>query len=319
MPATMTRGNWAQLMAPGLKAIFAHFLALKMREEEWSHIFNQETSENAYEDEMEIGDIGPMPVKEEAEAVTFTELQQGGIKRVYHTAYALGVRSSWELYEDAKYNIINQIPKALVRSEMFTKEINTWNVLNLGFTTTTTIDGVTLFNTQHPLLGGSQATSIGPGVSSYIGAAGTWPNKPFVDVDLSITALQLAINQFERMITSSGLPMMIKPRTLLIPPELKWIAREILGSAHKPYTADNEINSILNEDLKYFVYHWSTSLSNWFLLPAKEDHTLKHYTRKAAFDRFSDDEETFSVRQIRAMRFSAACINWLGLWGSNGP
>lgn len=306
-------------MAPALHALFVHFLALKQREEEWSFIFNHETSSRAYEEVLEIGDIGPMGVKEEGEAATFTDIKQGGVKRYIHTSYALGVRSSWELYEDDQYNIINQIPKGLARGAHFAKEMNTWNVLNLGFTTTTTVDGATLFNTQHPLLGGSAATNIGPGVSAYISAVGTYPNKPFVDVDLSITALQLAINQFERMITSSGLPMQIKPRFLVIPPELKWIAREILGSPHKPYTADNEINSILNEDLRYFVSHYLTSLSAWFLLPAKEDHTLKHITRRELFERFSDDEETFSVRQISAMRFSAGADNWLGCWGSNGP
>jgi hypothetical protein len=195
------------------------------------------------------------------------------------------------------------------------REIQFWNLLNLGFTTTITIDNVSLFNTQHPLLGGSQATAIGPGVSNIIAAAGTYPNRPTTDVDLSFTAVQLAINMFERLIDSQGLPISMRPKYLVIPPELKWIAREVLGSPHKPYTADNEINSLIKEDLMYFVSHYLTSASAWFLVGEKESHTLKFMNREPLEDDFSDDFDTRTVKQIAFMRFSVGATNWLGTWG----
>lgn len=316
---TMVRGQFAQLMAPGLHDTFVHWLNLLQRDEEYSHVFNMETSDKAYEDEVEFSGLGPMGTKPEGESITYQDAIQGGTKRYVHATYGLGCRTSWELYEDDQYNLIMQVPKALARSAHFTLEQQTWNILNNGFTTTLTTDGLSLFHNQHPLLGGPAATNVGPGLSNVISAAGTYPNRPATDVDLSLTAIQLAINQYERLIDSQGLPISIKPKTVVIPPELKWIAREILGSAHKPYTSDNEINAILAEELNYFVFHYSTSQSAWYMIPGKESHTMKHITRKALDEDFSDDFDTRSIKQVSFMRFAVGATSWMGVWGSNGP
>lgn len=315
---TMVRGTWSQLMAPGLHATFTQFLQLRQREEEFSKIFNMETSDKAYEDEVEFAGLGPMPSKPEGQSVVYQDAIQGGTKRYLHEAYALGVRSSWELYDDDQYGLIQQIPKALARSAHFTKEQQAWNVFNLGFTTVTTTDGVSLFNSEHPLLGGTAATDVGPGVDNVIYAAGTYPNRPDTDIDLSFTAIQLAINQFERLIDGTGIPVQLRPRTLIIPPELKWIAREILGSSYKPYTADNEINSLLKEDLNYFISHYLTSATAWFLVCEKDAHALKFMTRKELDEDFADDFDTRSIKQISFMRFSVGATVWEGTWGSDG-
>lgn len=315
----MARAGYFQLMAAGLHDLFVHFLDLKQRDEEYSYIANEETSDGAFEDEVEFSGLGPFVPKYEGEAVTYQDIIQGGTKRYLHTPWALGVRASHELIKDDQYKLINQAPKCLARSAHFVKEMQFWNIFNLGFTTTTVIDGQTLFNTQHPLLGGTQATNIGPGVGNIIAAAGTYPNRPTTDIDLSFTALQLAINMFERLIDSQGLPISMKPKYLIIPPELKWIAREILGSPNKPYTADNEINSLISEDLMYFISHYITGSSPWFLVGDKEAHSLKFIEREGLEEDFSDDFDTRSLKQIATMRFSTGATNWLGTWGSNGP
>ena len=322
---TMVRGQFAQLMAPGLHHQFVHWLDLLQRDEEYSHIFNIENSSSAYEDEVEFSGLGPMPEKPEGTSIVYQDAIQGGTQRYLHYTYALGVRSSFELYEDDQYNLIKQVPKALARSAHFTKEVVHFSVFNLGFSnagvagTVNTTDGVGLFNAQHPLLGGVQATTIGPGLANVIGAAGTYPNRPATDVDLSVTAIQLAINQFERLIDSQGLPVVLHPLYLLIPPELKWIAREILGSPHKPYKNDNEINALIKEDLSYFVSHYLTSQSAWFLLCQKDMTQLKSFNRKALDEDYADDFDTRSIKQISFMRFSAGATSWMGTWGSNGP
>jgi hypothetical protein len=181
------------------------------------------------------------------------------------------------------------------------------------------IDGHTLFDTMHPLLGGTEATNIGPGVGSVVSAPGTYPNRPATDVDLSFTGIQLAINQYERMIDSRGLPITLKPKYLIIPPEQKWVAREILGSPNKPYTADNEINALIAEDLMYFVGHYLTSTTAWFLTGDKDTHTLKFMDRESLEEDFSDDFDTRTIKQISTMRFSTGATTWIGTWGSNGP
>ena len=315
----MVRGQYFQLMASGLHDLFVHFLDLKQRSEEYSFVANIEESDAAFEDETEFSGLGPFQPKLEGQSVQYQDIIQGGVKRYIHVPWALGIRASWELIKDDQYKLINQAPKCLARSAHFVRELQFWNVLNLGFTSTIVMDGQPLFSTVHPLLGGTQATNIGPGVGNVIAAAGTYPNRPTTDVDLSFTAIQLAINLYERMIDSQGLPVSLKPKYLIIPPELKWIAREVLGSPNKPYTADNEINSLIAEDLMYFVCHYLTSASAWFLVGDKEAHSLKFLNRENLEEDFSDDFDTRTVKQIATMRFSTGASNWPGVFGSNGP
>jgi len=316
---TMVRGQFAQLMAPGLHGIFVHWQDLAQRDEEFPHIFHMETSTMAFEDEVEFSGLGPMPEKPEGEAVIYQDAIQGGTRRYLHFTYGLGCRTSFELFEDDQYKLIQQVPKALARSAVFTREQVTWNVFNLGFSSLQTTDGVSIFNNAHPLLGGPAATSVGPGLANVISVAGTYPNRPATDVDISFTAIQLMINQFERLIDSQGLPVMIKPRHIIAPPELKFIVREILGSPNKPYTADNEINALLREDLDFFMPHYLTSQSAWFAVAEKESHTLKHFTRRQLDEDYADDFDTRSIKQIAFMRFSVGATSWMGTWGSNGP
>lgn len=315
----MVRGQFAQTLAPGVHHWFLHFLDLQMRQEEYSTVFNIENSTQAFEDEVEMAGLGAMPEKPEASSAIYDDLIQGGTKRYVHLTYALGSRASWELIEDDQYGIIKQVPKAHARSAMFAREMVSWNVFNLGFSTITTTDGVSLFNTQHPLLGGSAATNLGPGLGNVIYAAGTYPNRPSPDVDLSFTAVQLMVNQFERMVDSQGIPVRVKPRCILIPPELKFIAREILGSPGKPYTADNELNSLLGEDLKFRVVHYLTSQSAWFAVADKEGHQLKFFDRHPIDTDYDDDFDTRSTKVLTFQRFSAGATSWVGVWGSNGP
>lgn len=314
----MVRGGFFQLMAPGLHDLFVHFLDLKQRDEEYSYVFNIEESDAAFEDEVEFSGLGPLRPKLEGEAIEYEDIIQGGTKRYIHVPWALGVRASWELIKDDQYKLINQAPKCLARSAHFVREMSAWNNFNLGFTSIFTIDGVTWFNTAHPLLGGPQATNIGPGVGTVINSPGTYPNRFTTDSDLSFTSIQQAINIYERMIDSQGLPISNRPKYLIIPPELKWVAREILGSPHKPYTADNEINALIKEDLMYFISHYLVGTTPWFLLSDKEGHSLKFLNRENLEEDFSDDFDTRTIKQICTMRFSTGVTTWIGTFGSNG-
>src|SRR4051812_48473614 len=120
---TMVRGEFSQLLAPGLHDIFVHWLDLKQRKEEFSHVFHMETSDGAFDDELEMAAFpGGMPEKPEGEAFTYEDAIQGAIKRYEPLSYGLGCRSSYELIKDDKYGLIMQVPKALARAAHFTKE-----------------------------------------------------------------------------------------------------------------------------------------------------------------------------------------------------
>lgn len=315
----MVRGQFAQLMAPGVHHNFVEWLDTFQRKEEFSEVFNVEESSQQFEDEVQYVGFGPMPEKQEGESVNFTDAVQGGTKRYIHQTFALGCAVSWELLQDDQYKVINQVPRALARSGSFTKEMVPWNVFNNGFTTMVTTDGLSLFNNQHPLIGGAGATNIAPGITNVISASGTYPNRPATDADLSVTALQLMSNHFERLPDSMGIPIVFKPSKLIIPPELKFIARELLGSPGKPGTADNDINSLLGEDLSYMIGHYLTSQSAWYVVCEKASHQLKFFWRHKPDDDYDDVFRTRSVETIAFMRFSAGATHWLGTWGSNGP
>lgn len=320
MAGTQVRGQFSKLLAPGLRKIYLDSVELEQRSEEHSKFMNVETSEHAFEQDTKFAGFGPLVEKPENTPISYTGMIQGGDKRYIHLTYGLGVRTSKELYDDDKYGIIKKAPVALARSEMYTKEIVAMNVFNQGFSSNvTTTDGVSLFNAQHPLLGGPSATNVGPGLANVIYAAGTYPNRPSTDIDLSITALQIATNQSERLIDSMGLPVNSRYKTLLISPELKFIAREILGSAGKPGTSDNDINSMLGEDLSFMISHYTTSQGSWWLIADKKNHYCKVYMRQQPKMTFDDDFDTDALKQKTTMRMSAGATDWPGVWGSDGP
>jgi hypothetical protein len=316
---TQVRGAFAKLMAPGLRKVFVDALETEQRAEEYQAVFNVKTSTSEYEQDMKMAGFGPLQEKPENTPVAYTNMIQGGDKRYVHLTYALAVRTSKELWDDAKYNVINQAPKALARSIRYTKEIVAFNTFNQGFSSNvTTTDGVSLFNNQHPLLGGAAATSTWQNLPNLISAAGTFPNRPATDIDLSFTGLQQATTMFERLIDSQGLPINIKPKMVLLAPEYRFLAREILGSSGKPGTDFNDINSLLGEDLTFMVGHYLTNAGPWFLLADKKNHMLNVFMRQNPQDEFDEDFDTGAIKQKTTMRMSAGATDWLGTFGSNG-
>lgn len=314
----MTRGQFAQVLAKGLHHLFVQWNDLYQQELQYDKIFNVEDSGSAYEDEVEFAGFAPMSEKPEGEALDYVEAVQGPTKRFMHSTFGQGIRTSFELIEDDEYGLINQTPKALARSSQYRIEMDAFNVFNLGFTTVLSNDGLSLFNTAHPLLGGPGATQIAPGIADMIASAGTFPNRPAVDMDLSISALQIAVRHFERLVDGMGYPIALRPAFLLIPPELIFVATEILGSPYDPRNDKNAINSILRQGLQFSVGKYLTSTGAWFLLCEKEFHQLKFFWRRRLDEDYSDDFDTLSMKHIAFMRYSVGAASWLGTWGTSG-
>jgi hypothetical protein len=317
---SQVRGMFAQLMAPGLKKIYTDWQQHEMRAEEYPVVFNVDSSTRQYEQALEMAGIGPLYEKPENTPTAYTNMIQGGSYRFFHLTYSLGLRTSKELWDDDQYGLIKQGPRVLARSARFTREVVAWSVFNQGFSTNvTTFDGNPLFYNQHALLGGSAATALGPGVANVISAAGTYPNRPATDIDLSIAGIQLGINQSNRMIDNLGFPITVKFKHILIPPELIFIGREILGSPGKPYTSDNEINSLLAEGLTIMQGHYLNSASTWYMLADKKDTAMTFYNRERENTKFDDDFDTDAIKQKTRMRISCGCPQWQGVWGTQGP
>lgn len=318
MPTLMSRNSFPPLLAPGMRHIFLQFIDLKIRDAQYDKVFNMGDSDDAYEIDYELSGTGPMPEMPEGTRPASDGIIQGGTKKYLHLQYGLLSSVTRQLVEDDKYGVIRQIPKSHARSALYGREAVCAAVFNLGNATVLTNDGVSLFNTAHPLLGGTQATQTAPGVSNIINSAGTYPNRPTPDTDLSFTALQQAIETFYRMVDGRGIPVTVRPAELVIAPENTFVAREILGSGGKPYTANNELNSLAAEGIKFRVMNYLTGPQNWFLLADKEGHQLKFYERVPVQAQTDDDFVTQVLLFLSTQRFSAGATSWYGTYGSYG-
>ena len=318
---TMTRNQFFQAMSVDVAHNFIEFLDLRQRQVQFRSIFNVYPSKKAYEDAVHYAGFAPAQPKNEGESIVYDFLIQGGTRRYVHQTYGLGVRMSYELMQDDQTGMMEQSPKGLVQSHIFAQEQTASNVFNLGFSSTGTIvdDGVSLFNNQHPLLGGVQATNVAPGVGSFSTAAGTYPNRPQVDADLSFTALQFATMTFQRMPNARGLVVAVRPKHLRIPPELEFIAIELLGSAGKPYTSDNETNALLATGLSYEVNTYFTSASAWFLTGNKDEHRLMFYERQPIYGDYDRDFDQQALKFLAIARYSAGADTWINTFASLGP
>lgn len=317
----MVRNQFFQAMSVDVAHNFIEFLDLRQRQVQFRSVFNVHPSKKAYEDAVHYAGFAPAQPKNEGESVVYDNLIQGGTRRYVHQTYGLGVRMSYELMQDDQTGMMEQSPKGLVQSHIFAQEMTAANVFNLGFSATGTIvdDGVSLFNNQHPLLGGVAATNVAPGASTFSTLAGTYPNRPQVDADLSFTAIQFATFTFQRMPNARGILVAVRPKYLRIPPELEFIAIELLGSAGKPYTADNEVNSLLSTGLSYEISSYFTSPSAWFLTGNKDEHRLMFYERQPIYGDYDRDFDQQALKFLAISRYSAGADTWINTFGSNGP
>lgn len=293
-----SRGPFAQLLAPGLASVI--YEDLDIHPEEFAQTFNVLTSDKAYEEDQLVAGLAAVPTKPEGSAIKMDDPIQGGSLRYTHTSYGLGFQVTIEMWEDDQYGIMKRVAQDFAGSIRQTLEANAANVLNLSFTTQTTIDGVSLCNTAHPLLGG-----------------GTYSNRSATDGALSITILQELLLLFEKTVNERGLIKRSMPEFLLIPTDLQFKAGEILYSSLKPYTGNNEVNTMQGR-LKPYVNHYLTSASAFWVMSSKERHTLKKYwRRKPTFDS-QDDFQTKGANYSTFFRTSDGCTYWHGVAGSKG-
>lgn len=271
---------------------------LKEHPEEYSQFLKVETSDSAYDEDQIFAGLGLARLKPEGTPITYDDPIQGGSKRYIHDSFALGWQVTKEMKDDDKYALIRQIPGELMKSCRQAWEQVGANVLNLGFTTVTTADGVSLFNTAHPLLGGS-----------------TYSNRLSPDADLSVGALQDVLILYEYMVNERGLKMRLEPKKLWLPPDLQFLAGEILQSGFKPFTGSNEIN-VMQGRLDPAVLHFLSDTNNWFVSGDEEANRLKFKWRAKPVVDSTDDFDTKGTKHSIYFRISAGATDWRGWVGS---
>ena len=301
----ISRAQLLKELLPGLNALFG--LEYAKYGEEHKEIYDTETSERSFEEETKLSGFGQAPVKTEGAAVEYDNAQEAFTARYTHETVAMGFAITEEASEDNLYDSLGaRYTKALARAMAYTKQVKSATVLNKGFTGTgnpTYGDGQVLFSTSHPLVSG-----------------GTNSNRPSTGADLNETSLEDAVIQIAAWTDERGLLIAAKPRKLIIPPALMFVATRILDSELRVATADNDINAIKNNGTipeGYTVNHYLTD-TNAFFLTTDVPNGLKHFVRAPMATSMDGDFDTGNVRYKARERYSFGVSDPLGMFGSPG-
>lgn len=242
--------------------------------------------------------------KAEGTSTQYSDATPGSKVRYTHVPFGHGFRITREMADDDLYGVMGKrMSNKLAWAGRQTIDNEFAGLINDAFSGSvyTGFDSLALCHTAHVLLKG-----------------GTYGNRPSTDTVLSLTALQAAVNNMENTVSEENLKLVIRPRILLVDPTWKWVAREILQSEYKPYTANNEINPIRGEGLQFMEYHYLTSADDWLLLAAPGQHDLNFFWRIKMEFHNGDDFDSGDAKYRGYMRFIQGFGDWRGVYGSSG-
>ena len=301
----ISRSQLLKELLPGLNALFG--LEYARYGEEHKEIYETESSERSFEEETKLSGFSAAPVKNEGGAISYDNAQEAWSTRYSHETIALGFSITEEAIEDNLYDSLSaRYTKALARAMAYTKQVKAASVLNNGFNTSGSYnggDGVSLFNTAHPLVSG-----------------GTNSNTAAVPVDLNETSLEAAVIQIAAWTDERGLLIAAKPKKLVVPPALMFVATRLLETKLRVGTSDNDISAINNNGTipeGYTVNHFLTDTNAWFLT-TDVPNGLKHFERTPLQNSMDGDFDTGNVRYKSRERYSFGWSDPLGMWGSSG-
>ena len=299
----ISRAQLLKELLPGLNALFG--MEYARYGEEHKEIYETETSERSFEEETKLSGFSAAPVKNEGSAIRYDNGQEAWTARYNHETIALGFSLTEEAIEDNLYDSLSaRYTKALARAMAYTKQVKAAAVLNNGFSSNYPGgDGVALFSTSHPLVSG-----------------GTNSNTPSTQVDLSETALENAVIQIAGWTDERGLLIAAKPRKLVVPPALQFVATRLLETQLRPGTNDNDVNAIVNNGSipeGYTINHFLTDTNAWFLT-TDVPNGMKHFVRIPLANSMDGDFDTGNVRYKARERYSFGWSDPLGMFASQG-
>jgi hypothetical protein len=299
----ISRAQLLKELLPGLNALFG--LEYARYGEEHKEIYETETSERSFEEETKLSGFSAAPVKNEGSAIRYDNGQEAWTARYNHETIAMGFSLTEEAIEDNLYDSLSaRYTKGLARSMAYTKQVKAAAVINNGFSSTYAGgDGVALFSTAHPLVSG-----------------GTNSNTQTTMTDLNETSLESAVIAISQWTDERGLLIAAKPRKLIVPPQLMFVATRLLETELRVGTTDNDINALKNNGSipeGYTVNHFLTDTNGWYLT-TDVPNGMKHFVRTPLSNSMDGDFDTGNVRYKSRERYSFGYSDPLGMWGSQG-
>ena len=299
----INRSQLAKELEPGLNALFG--MEYARYDNEHAEIFDTETSDRAFEEEVLIVGFGNAQTKAEGSGVAFDNATEGYTSRYSHETVALAFALTEEAVEDNLYDRLgSRYTKALARSMANTKQIKAASVLNNAFSTDFNGgDGKPLIATDHPLGGG-----------------GTLSNRPSSFTDLNETSLEDSLISISTFVDDRNLTIALQGQKLIIPPALQFVADRLMSSPGRVGTSDNDINSIRNQGMLpqgYVVNHYLTDTDAFFIKTDCPD-GFKHFERSPMQTSLEGDFDTGNMRYKARERYSFGFSNYRCVFGSQG-
>ena len=299
----ISRSQLAKELEPGLNALFG--LEYDKYDKEHLDVFDVESSDRAFEEEVMLAGFGNAETKPEGAGVNYDTAQEAWTARYNHETIALAFAITEEAVEDNLYDkLAGRYTKALARSMNNAKQIKGANVLNNGFSSSYTGgDGKELLATDHPTVTG-----------------GDFKNELTTAADLNETSLEQALVDLADMIDERGLKVAVKATKMLIPSELVFVAERLLQSQLRTGTADNDINALKSSGMVpggYVVNHYLTDSDAWFL-KTDAPNGLKVFERSPLKTSMEGDFDTGNMRYKARERYSFGWSDPRGIFGSPG-
>jgi hypothetical protein len=297
----ISRAQLVKELEPGLNALFG--LEYKQYANEWNEIFDSESSDRAFEEEVMLSGFANASVKPEGQGITFDQAQETFTARYTNETIALAFAITEEAIEDNLYDrLASRYTKALARSMASTKNIKGAAVLNNGFTAAYAGgDGKALFDTEHPTL------------------AGSFSNELTTPAELNETSLEEALINISAFTDERGLKIAAQGVKMIIPSALQFTAERLMKSEGRTGTADNDINAIKSMGMVpqgYAVNHYLSAAKKWFI---KTDvpNGMKHFERAPITTKMEGDFDTGNVRYKARERYVFGFSDPRGAFGSN--
>lgn len=300
--SVISTGNIPKLLWPGLNAVWGRNYV--EHPVEYTDLFDVETSDKNYEEDVELTGFGLAPIKPQGQAIAYDSESQSTVTRYTHVAYGLGFIITREEMDDNLYEKKGVTrTQALAFSFRQTKENVAANVYNRAFNTSYTGgDGKALCVTDHPSIAGSQSNTLATAA------------------DLSEASLEDLSIQIMNATNSKGLRIALQPRSLIVPPALAFEATRILKSQLQNDTANNAINALramglFPEGVK--VNHYLTD-TDAFFIRTNAPAGMKMFQRVAAEFAQDGDFDTSNLKYKGYERYSVGWTDWRGLYASPG-
>ena len=299
----ISRAQLAKELEPGLNDLFG--MEYSRYENEHAEIFDTESSDRAFEEEVLIVGFGNARDKSEGQSVGYDSASEGFTARYTHETVALAFALTEEAVEDNLYDRLGaRYTKALARSMAHTKQVKAANVLNNAFNSSFAGgDGVELVSNAHPLAGG-----------------GTFSNRPSAYSDLNETSLEDALISISTFVDDRNMILALQGVKLVVPPQLQFVADRLLETPGRVSTADNDINAIRNMGMLpqgYAVNHFLTDTDAWFVKTDVPD-GFKHFERSPVATSMEGDFNTGNVRYKARERYSFGFSNPRAVFASQG-